>query len=92
MLKIRKIILSVVALLLVAACASTQSKDGSVWKCSAPGIASDSQYYGGDKAFIHLNAYSSGMWYPAVRSGYTATGKTSDGTMFTCTGKPGPVQ
>lgn len=56
------------------------------WTCSAPGMQSGT-YDGGATAYIHLSAYPSGNAYPVTKKGKTATGKTSNGTPFTCVQK-----
>lgn len=51
--------------------------------CSASGLQ-DSEYRGGDAAYIHLVGYSSGNYYPVEKKGKVVTGVTSNGTKFTC--------
>lgn len=53
------------------------------WVCTADGLASF-RYSGGDWAYIHLSPYPNGGSYPATKTGSIATGKTKDGTPFTC--------
>lgn len=56
------------------------------WPCSAEHLK-DSSYYGGDSAYIHLEAYSHGGKYDVVKDSESnkATGTTKDGTPFVCT-------
>ena len=62
-----------------------QTASGPAWSCSAESMVSGS-YSGGSTASIHLSAYSSGGTYGVTKSadGKTASGKTGDGTPFTC--------
>jgi len=70
--------------LLLTGCATLGG--GRSWKCNANGLE-DSYYSGGDSAFIHLLKYSTGAEYPVKlnEDKTEATGKTDDGTPFTCT-------
>jgi len=75
--------------LIVAGCGSTgEVKSTSAWNCSAKSLV-DSSYNGGSYANIHLSAYSSGGDYKVkLNSSKTiASGKTADGTLFTCSKK-----
>jgi hypothetical protein len=57
------------------------------WKCSAAKLKNYS-YSGGSSAMIHLRPYSSGGRYSVKKvSANKVTGKTKDGTRFTCTKK-----
>jgi hypothetical protein len=55
------------------------------WECSAKNLKSY-RYTGGSSAMIHLSPYPNGGTYPVTRVSATkVTGKTKDGTAFTCT-------
>ena len=57
------------------------------WKCSAAKLKNYS-YDGGSSAMIHLSPYSSGGRYCVKKvNANKVTGKTKDGTRFTCTKK-----
>ena len=75
--------LGVIILFTAGLCGSASAQS---WTCSAPGMQSGT-YDGGATAYIHLSAYSNGKAYPVVKKGKTASGKTSDGTPFTCVQK-----
>ncbi len=66
----------------IASSAAAQTPKGT-WKCTAPALK-NSDYQGGATAYIHLQAYSSGGYYPVTKNGNVATGVTKDGTKFTC--------
>jgi hypothetical protein len=71
------VVLATAALVLNPAQASS-------WKCSAKGIVSGS-YSGGSKAYIHLRPYTSGGQYSVKKvNANKVTGKTKNGTPFTC--------
>lgn len=79
------------SLLTVAGCTTTESDTSAAasttaaWTCTADNLV-DSRYSGGSSAYIHLKGYGSGGRYRVTRqSDGTATGKTKDGTPFTCT-------
>lgn len=75
------------ALLLVLTGPTLTSAQASQWTCAAAGLKSF-RYDGGDKAMIHLAAYSYGGEYPVTKVSETEVqGKTQDGTSFTCTKK-----
>jgi len=55
------------------------------WKCTASKLKSY-RYTGGSKAYIHLSPYGRGGWYRVKKvSPKKVTGKTKDGTRFSCT-------
>jgi hypothetical protein len=57
------------------------------WTCSAANLKNYS-YSGGSKAMIHLRAYSKGGRYSVRKvNAKKVTGKTADGTKFTCVKK-----
>lgn len=66
-----------------ALCASPVLAQDKKWTCSAPGMVSGS-YDGGSHAYIHLSGFKSGGRYKVAVSGNTASGKTANGTRFTC--------
>ena len=55
------------------------------WKCVADGLE-NFEFDGGNTAYIHLESYNSGNnYYVEFNASKTvATGKTGDGTPFTC--------
>lgn len=54
------------------------------WVCSAKNLV-NYQYTGGSRAMIHLSPYNSGGSYKVTKvSDAKVTGKTKDGTPFTC--------
>ena len=54
------------------------------WTCSASKLKAF-RYNGGAKAYIHLAPYGKGGWYAVRKAGATkATGRTKNGTRFTC--------
>ncbi len=53
------------------------------WTCNAPGLL-NSSYSGGDTAYIHLSGFQTGGVYKVAKKGNVATGKTANGTTFTC--------
>lgn len=81
----RRYHLLILPLILLAGCATTE--DGSTWSCSAKGMVSG-RYTGGTSAYIHLAGFSAGGQYPVTVSDGVATGKTKNGTPFTCTRQP----
>lgn len=76
--------------LMVAGCASGPGPEPTNWTCSAKGLK-QSSYAGGNTALIHLRGFSRGARYEVTLSedGRTATGKTGNGTPFTCSKKEG---
>jgi hypothetical protein len=57
------------------------------WECSANKLK-NYRYTGGRTAMIHLTPYQSGGSYPVTKVSDTkVTGKTKDGTAFTCVKK-----
>jgi hypothetical protein len=89
----KKSLLSLVAATVVLVGCATQPPQGAAaltpskdkWTCTAPGLVS-ATYTGGKTAFVHLSGFSSGGYYNATQSadGKSATGKTQNGTAFTC--------
>jgi hypothetical protein len=54
------------------------------WKCAAKRLK-NSSYKGGKTAYIHLSPYNNGGSYKVTKVSSTkVTGKTKDGTPFTC--------
>ena len=78
----QKTIGSLFVVFLVAGC---QTTSGPSWKCSAENLA-ESRYYGGSTAKIRLAGFSKAGSYSVTKSpdGKTATGKTGNGTPFSC--------
>lgn len=57
------------------------------WECSAKNLV-NYRYTGGNSAMIHLSPYPSGGTYRVTRvSDVKVTGKTKNGTVFTCVRK-----
>ena len=57
------------------------------WECSAKNLKGY-RYTGGRSAMIHLSRYPSGGSYPVRQAGNNkVTGRTKDGTAFTCVRK-----
>jgi len=79
------------AVLFVLCCAefanAQQKAKSDKWRCTATSPISRYQYDGGDTAFIHLEVAgpSGGHWYSVTKSGNKASGRTNNGTKFTCT-------
>lgn len=65
---------------------TTTKLTASKWTCTAQGLK-EARYDGSNEAYIHLSAYTTGGKYKVTKNaeGTKATGKTKDGTEFTCT-------
>lgn len=77
-----KLVLAVAVVAGLAGAAAAQS--GEKWVCTAEKLKSFS-YKGGKNAMIHLSPYNKGGSYKVTKESDTkVTGKTKDGTPFTC--------
>lgn len=84
--KLTKIITVVAVSAAFTGCVAGNDKDGSAWQCEAKKMVS-SNYDGSNYAYVHLQGYPQGARYKVeLNDAMTeATGKTGDGTPFTCT-------
>ena len=75
------------AIAIAATLVSPGSVEAASWKCTAAKMKNYS-YSGGSTAMIHLRGYSKGGRYSVRKvNAKKVTGKTKDGTSFTCVNK-----
>lgn len=90
--KIKMLIAIIPMTLILQACGGGKGSSdekitsASKWTCTAQGLK-EARYDGSGEAYIHLSAYTTGGKYKVTKNaeGTKATGKTKDGTEFTCT-------
>jgi len=75
---------ALIVLAFSAPAAANSVNAGNGWTCTAQNIA-NATYSGGRSAYIHLRPYRGGQQYRVSVKGNRATGRTSNGTQFTCT-------
>jgi len=80
-------VLGAISIFFASSFVMVSSAEAAGWKCSAAQLKNYS-YSGGSSAMIHLRAYSKGGRYSVKKvNAKKVTGKTKDGTKFTCTKK-----